>query len=272
MTSRTAGALPAKVKALGWVGTLLFWVVLLALLFLAGVPVADALLVAVLFVAVPVLAAAQLPLIEGARVERLPAYWGSIAALWLLGSAAWLVGTRDGGPAALGLIGLPLAPLALWSVGLTVAGLLVMLLFRQLAMWLGVEESPMLRDLLPRTRRERGVFALLSVAAGTGEELAYRGYAIPFLAPWLGVPGAVAFTSLVFGALHAYQGLLGVVRTALLGAMLAWGFLASGSLWPAIVAHTAIDLLAGIVLGDRLLPPAARTGVVVAPHAPDTER
>jgi len=260
------------VKVLGWAGTVLFWVVVLGLLFVARATVADALLVGVLFVAVPLLAVAQLPLVGGARVERLPAYWGSIAALWLLGSATWLVGTGSGGPAGLGLLGLPVAAFVLWSVGLTAGGLVLMVLFRVLAGWLGVRESPMLRDLLPLTRREQGVFALLSLAAGMGEELAYRGYAIPFLTPFLGAPGALVFTSAVFGALHAYQGLLGIVRTALLGGMLGWGMLASGSLWPAIFAHTAIDLLAGLVLGEKLLPPAAPTGVVGAPRAPDTER
>jgi membrane protease YdiL (CAAX protease family) len=38
-----------------------------------------------------------------------------------------------------------------------------------------------------------------------------------------------------------------------MGAFLAGGFLASGSLWPPILAHTLIDVLAGIVLGERLL-------------------
>jgi membrane protease YdiL (CAAX protease family) len=71
----------------------------------------------------------------------------------------------------------------------------------------------------------------------------------------------LALTSGVFGVLHAYQGWIGTVRAAALGGLLAWGFLLSGSLVPAIVAHTAIDLLAGIVLSDVLLPPAESNGV-----------
>jgi membrane protease YdiL (CAAX protease family) len=59
-------------------------------------------------------------------------------------------------------------------------------------------------------------------------------------------------TSAVFGVLHAYQGSLGMVRTAVLGGVLAWGFLASGSLWPAIAAHAVIDVVAGTLLADRL--------------------
>jgi len=264
-------ALPRAVKIVGGVGAILFWVVLQALL-AVGTPVADALLLAVLFVAVPVIGAAQLPLVEGVRVERLRAYWGSIAALWLLGSAAWLVGTRTSGPAGVGLVALPVVNLLVWTLGLTLGALLIMFVFRQVAGWLDAKESPLLRDLLPSTEREKGVFALLSVAAGVGEELAYRGYSLPLVASLLGLPAAFVLTSVVFGALHAYQGLLGTVRTALMGALLAWGFMASGSLWPAILAHIAIDLVAGIVLGERLLPPLASSGVAVAPHAPANER
>ena len=100
--------------------------------------------------------------------------------------------------------------------------------------------------------------------------MAYRGYAIPVLAPLVGVPGAAVLTTLIFGVLHSYQGWLGILRTTLMGGILAWGFLASGSLWPPIIAHTAIDLLAGIVLGQKLLSPKASSGVPTgdstAPH------
>ena len=233
---------------------MLFWVVQLVLLWWAGLPLPDTILLAVLLVAMPAFALAQLPLVRDTPVERLPAYWGSITTLWLIGTACWLVGTRDGGAAAVGAVWIPAAPLVAWTIGLTLAALAIMIAFRQVAQAIGARESPMLRALLPRTSEERGAFALLSLAAGVGEELAYRGYAIPVLATFMGVPGALALTSLVFGILHGYQGLLGTVRTTLMGGLLAWGFLASGSLWPAIAAHTLIDLVAGLLLGERLLP------------------
>jgi membrane protease YdiL (CAAX protease family) len=263
--------LPASVRVIAAGGAALFWVVQQLLARWGGLPAADTILLAVLLVAVPALALAQVPLAAGLRVERLPAYWGSLATLWLLGSAAWLVGTRDGGSAAIGLVPLPWLALVAWTIGLTVGAMVIILLFREIAQRTGADESALLRDLMPRTREEKRVFALLSVAAGGGEEIAYRGYAIPMLAPLIGVEGAVAVTSLVFGALHGYQGWLGTVRTAAMGGFLAWGFLASGSLWPAILAHTAIDLLAGIVLGEKLLSPTRAGGVVGAPFHTDTE-
>lgn len=240
-------------RMLAWVGVGLFWVVLLVLYLATGTPLVDAILLAVLLAAVPCFAIAQVPLVGDIHIDRLPAYWSSIVTLWILGTASWFVGSREGGAAALGLVGLPVMPFVLWTLGLATAGLLIIALFHGLALRWGLADSDFLVQLLPRSGRERGVFALLSLAAGSGEELAFRGYLIPVLSPLLGVAGAAALSSAVFGVVHAYQGALGVVRTGLMGGVLAWGLLASGSLWPAIVAHTLIDLVAGIWLGDKLL-------------------
>ena len=240
-------------RRLTWTGLALFWIVLLALSLGAGLALVDAILLAVLLAAVPALAIAQVPLVGDVEIDRLPAYWSSIATLWILGTACWLVGARTGGSSALGLVGLPAGALILWSLGLTAAGLLLIVVFHGIARATGTLDSDLLEQLLPRTPRERRVFAVLSVAAGTGEELAYRGYAIPVLAPLLGLTGAAVLSTAVFGVIHAYQGVLGIVRTGLMGGVLAWGFLASGSLWPPIIAHTLIDLVAGIALGDKLL-------------------
>jgi len=256
---------PPVVRVIVWGGVASFWAVQLTLLLLVGLPLVDTILLAVLLAAVPVFSMAQLPLIEDAFIERLPAYWGSIATLWLLGTACWLVGTRVDGAAAIGVVGIPPGAMAMWAAGLTVAGLGTILAFRWIAIWAGAADTPLLRQLLPHTGRERGVFVLLSVAAGVGEEVAYRGYAIPVLAPVFGVMGAAAVTSVMFGVVHGYQGVLGVLRTGIMGGILAWGFISSGSLWPAMIAHTLIDLIAGIVLGERLLSPESATGVDEGP-------
>ncbi len=265
------GRVPALARAILWSGGILFCLVQPMLLLLIGMPLADTILLAALLVAVPAVAVAQLPLIEGAWVERLPAYWSSIATLALLGTAAWLVGTRLDGPAAIGIVRLPVGSLAAWSMGLAAGGLLTIVLFRQVALWMRAQENPMLRQLLPTNRKERSVFVLLSVAAGVGEEVAYRGYAIPVLTPLLGLAGASVLSSAVFGVLHSYQGVLGMLRTGVMGGVLAWGFLASGSLWPGIIAHTLIDLVAGIVLGERLLLPETSTGVGEDPRLQSSE-
>ena len=248
------------------VGSVLFWVAQLLLYYVAEVAIADSIMLAVLLIAVPTLTFSQMPMLDAAAVERIPAYWGSIATVWLLGTSCWLVGMRDGGLVPVGAAALPAVTLLLWGMVLTGVGLLTMVVFRQLAGALGVEESAILKRLLPRTREERRVFAVLSVAAGFGEEIAYRGYALGVLIPILGTATSALLTSAVFGALHSYQGTLGVVRTFVVGVVFAWGFVASGSVWPGVVAHTAIDLLGGLVLSDWLVSPREADRVLIRPH------
>ncbi|NNF13243.1 MAG: CPBP family intramembrane metalloprotease [Gemmatimonadetes bacterium] len=247
---------PGAVKlasSLTWAAAVAFCVVTAGLFLGAGLPLVDAVLLSVLLAVVPLLAMAQVPLAHGLEIPRIPAYWSSIVTLGVVGAASWFVGSRDAGMAGVGLVSLPLSSLLAWTCALTVAGLAIIVAFRAAARSMGALDSDLLVQLLPTTDRERGVFALLSVAAGTGEELAYRGYVIPALTPVVGVVGAAVLSTAVFGVVHAYQGVLGIFRTALMGGVLAWGFLASGSLWPAILAHILIDLIAGIAVGERLL-------------------
>jgi membrane protease YdiL (CAAX protease family) len=240
-------------KAINGLGIVLFWAVLLGLAYATPVPLVDAILLALLLAAVPTFSVAQIPLIRDVQIERLPAYWSSIITLWLIGTACWFVGTREGGAAALGLGAIPLSKFIGWTVGVTLTSLLIMFAFRQITVMTGGFDSPLLRQLLPRSPEERRLFVALSVAAGSGEELAYRGYAIPLLTPLIGLPGAAVLTTLVFGIMHGYQGWLGIARTTIMGGVLAYAFIASGSLWPPIAAHILIDVFAGITLGERLL-------------------
>jgi membrane protease YdiL (CAAX protease family) len=84
--------------------------------------------------------------------------------------------------------------------------------------------------------------------------MAYRGYALGAAqllgaGPWL----AAVLSSVAFGVLHAYQGTLGTVRTAATGFVLALPVLMTGSIVPAMVAHTLIDLFGGLVLGPQMI-------------------
>ena len=236
-----------------WIAVLGAALVGLALYFVGGLRLLDVILLTLMLAVLPALAIAQAAILEKVRFHRLSAYWSSIATLWILGATAWLVGTRDGGLEAIGLLPLAPLPLLLWTVGLTAFGVGVMLTSRAVGRALGIRERAILGRLLPRTRQEKKVFALLSVAAGVGEEVAFRGYAVPVLAVAVGLPWSVGLTSATFGVLHAYQGRIGMIRTAFLGAALACGMLWSGSLVPVILAHVLVDLLGGLVLGDHFM-------------------
>jgi len=248
---------PHVMREVRWrfrVGGILSFVTFLALLFTPGVPFLDALGVAAFFVFLPTLAIAQLPLMKGMHLERVPVYLGSIASILTLGLVGGLLALRLDAPAPAGFSWVPLPELLAWSVGLTGAALLVILLFRPVESWTGGGRPKLLQELLPRTGPERRVFVGLSLSAGVGEELAYRAYAYLVLQtlgldPW----SAAVVACIPFGFLHAYQGPVGIVRTGVMGLVLAVPVVVTGSLIPSMVAHTLIDLVVGLVLGRRLL-------------------
>jgi len=107
-------------------------------------------------------------------------------------------------------------------------------------------EVPSLGDvqaLLPRNRAELKWGAALAVNAGVVEELLFR-LALPALI--FGVTGsavaAVAASILIFGLLHVYQGLPGIIGAAVLGAVFMAIYLGTGSIVVAIVVHALFDL------------------------------
>ena len=98
--------------------------------------------------------------------------------------------------------------------------------------------------LLPRNRAELLHAAALSINAGLTEELFFR-LALPLLFvmvtgnPWI----AFGCAGIVFGLAHLYQGAIGVVATTALGLLLTLAYLASGSIWVAVMLHILIDLV-----------------------------
>src|SRR5690606_30808910 len=60
----------------------------------------------------------------------------------------------------------------------------------------------------------------------------------------------VLFSSVLFALGHFYQGLYGVVQTALFGVVLAAFTLRWGTLWPAIFAHAAVNMLSVVQLAN----------------------
>lgn len=84
---------------------------------------------------------------------------------------------------------------------------------------------------------------LLSLAAGVGEELLFRGVLQTFADRHLPLIAAIALTNLLFGALHA-RTLLYALAAAIVGAYLGWLFVVTKSLMSAIIAHTVYDFIA----------------------------
>jgi membrane protease YdiL (CAAX protease family) len=129
-----------------------------------------------------------------------------------------------------------------WGLAAAAAGLGIAWLSGLIGRRAGLEESPLLRLLLPRTITERRAFLLLAGIGAVCEEYIYRGFALHVLADWTGQQwGAAALTSISFGLAHGYQRVNGILRSAGLGMVLAVPILWTGSLFPAILAHFWIN-------------------------------
>jgi hypothetical protein len=130
-------------------------------------------------------------------------------------------------------------------------------------------------ELLPQTTGERIVFAGVSVTAGICEEILYRGFGVAYLR-WLDPnisPGAiVAVTATFFGLAHLYQGPKNVLLTGFVGVLLASITVSTGTLLPAIVIHTLVDLRVSFLpakianpQGDYPTGPPARSPISNSP-------
>lgn len=232
--------------------------VLLAIVFSAaglGDPLRS-LAAAAWLVLLPALSAARkIPPAHLTGSERTALYLSSTLVLAATGAVTlWLwAGMRDG-------TGTLLAWNASATSLLTAAGLLtggglaVAYLFRGLSVLRGWQETETVRAIKPVTPREKGFFTVLTLAAGSSEEVVFRGFLPVFLVPWLGSYLVAALpVSVAFGILHSYQDRHGMARAGLMGLMLAAGVAWTGSLWPSILAHTALNLLFGLILHRSLV-------------------
>nr|WP_246360376.1 CPBP family intramembrane glutamic endopeptidase [Sphingomonas abaci] len=105
---------------------------------------------------------------------------------------------------------------------------------------------------MPRDRHELPWGLAVAIVAGTTEEPFFR-LLLPLLITlatgnaWAGF----GLATLIFGAMHRYQGWRGMVATTLLGAVMAWVYLESGALWLVVLLHMLVDLN-GLVIWPAL--------------------
>ncbi len=143
----------------------------------------------------------------------------------------------------------PLSPrLLLLGAGLLTLRYLIGLgLYR----WLPVFRSYVDEVHYPGFRARLGAGGLLLVLwiglAGLLEELVFRGLFVPVYGIWL--------SALIFGGLHMVPVLKGerrqwphVVVTTLSGLLYGWAFIATGSLWPGVMAHAGGNLQVSVKL------------------------
>jgi uncharacterized protein len=112
-----------------------------------------------------------------------------------------------------------------------------------------------IRKLIPTTPAERLAVIPLAFTAGFCEEFLYRGYLLNIAASatkslWVGL----LISTILFGFAHLYQGRKGVIGTSIGGAVFGLIFLASRSLLPGQLLHTAMDLSQLLSLSKKSWP------------------
>ena len=182
--------------------------------------------------------------------EREAVYLSSALSVWIMAALAMLAARfSDFTRTDLRLSHLPAGDLILAALLTTAAAVLVLAAGKLVRS----SESALVDYLIPRNSNERIAFVGLSISAGIAEELVFRSFLIAAVAEASGSTGtAVAVSVGVFAISHSYQGLLGMIRVALLGLILTVPFLLTGSVYPSMIAHATLDILAGLFLADWL--------------------
>jgi len=205
--------------------------------------------------------------------DRMTIYGSTILFQWLLaGGAFWRARAHDISLKQLGLAmpsPIPLAGLLAIAAALSLVLLAVQARSMRTLARLPVEKQGrmggFLRQLMPPAAAgaaERTLFAGVALTAGICEEFLFRGFAITGLMLLVTtasspVEGSIAFpevsawaaaviASVIFGASHAYQGVAGALSTFVVGLVFSLVYLATGSLFPTVVAHAVVDFVGGI--------------------------
>ena len=80
-------------------------------------------------------------------------------------------------------------------------------------------------------------------SAGICEELLFRGFLFSIIArAGGGAKSQIVWTSIAFGLAHMFWGPWGMLWTTLLGSTFALTRVLRGNVWPAVVAHTVLNL------------------------------
>lgn len=116
-------------------------------------------------------------------------------------------------------------------------------------------ETVLNKLMLPKTGKEKHWFSLISLSAGICEEVLFRGALISLLIslfPFFTPLTAGLLSCLLFAAAHSYQGIIGVLKTGLIGVLFLFLYYVTDSLLPGIVLHFLVDFSSAFLLTDKV--------------------
>ncbi len=192
-------------------------------------------------------------------VPRPAIYLSAVISQWLLvGVGAGAMWATSRSYATVGFRPIRGSVFLFWTAGLTAGSLALVgtILWLERRGW-WPEETGLVRLLLPQTSAEKAwaVF-VLAPTAGFAEEFLYRGLLLAVLSHGLySIGWSWGVSSAAFGLAHVYQGRMGMIRAAGLGALLAYPVVHLGTLYPSMAAHFLIDAVALAWMGPSLLRP-----------------
>ena len=177
-----------------------------------------------------------------------------IAGAWVFGIRRYgvspeLLGFRPTTATSLGWL-----PLVALAIGLSTTGVYALIMetlgidilvpdqnLEELAALDGIERIP--------------TFAIVGVLAPVAEEIFFRGFLLAALVSVVGGLRGALVSSAIFSAAHLNVGTLFPIFV--MGILLSWLYLRTGSIWPPIIAHAAQNLLALTFLEIPFDAPAA---------------
>lgn len=168
-----------------------------------------------------------------------------LAAAWVFGARRHKVSVNLLGFRATAMPSLTWLPLVALSIGLSITAVYALLVdalgIDILVPDQGLEEISALDGFakLP-------TFSIVGLLAPFAEEVFFRGFLLAALVPVLGGLRGAAVSSAVFSVAHLNVGTLFPIFV--MGMLLAWLYLRTGSIWPPFVAHAAQNILALIFL------------------------
>ena len=179
------------------------------------------------------------------EAEVAPSLIGIVIDLFISWSPVLVIGyllarSREGWP-GIGLTRFRGGDLAVGLI-LWVASFILVLVLAQLFQYFGTREVDFLSENLPLWFRSLQA-VLIAVTAGVTEEIVVRGYAQTRLEQLRASTAAILLLpTVLWAALHVYQGLGAALTIFGLGLMYAWYFQRTRRLWPLILAHVLFDM------------------------------